>query len=73
MKVRGAAELLDSFLERGVIEPWPDPEASSMANYERVIGSAVLRGEIDSTEALRALELYEAWQLAGEPKVGNGQ
>ena len=50
------------------IDPTADPDASSMANYERVVGSAVMRGEIDAREAYKALCDYKAWQLAGEPK-----
>ncbi len=70
--------MLDSYLDKkpakwiphpcSEIDPTPDPDASSMANYERVLGSAMLRGEIDAREAYNALNQYQAWQLAGEPK-----
>lgn len=43
---------------------------SSYWSYERVIGRAVIDGELDAEEASRALANYEAWinhEPTGEP------
>lgn len=39
----------------------------SIINYELILGQAVMRGEIDASEALTASGNYEAWALHGKP------
>jgi len=53
---RRADELLDQQVERGI------------DNYERVLGHAVMAGEIDAEEAYRALSNYAEW--SGTPSPG---
>lgn len=52
-------------------EPWEPREVrdTSIANYERVLGHAMLAGEIDAEEALKALSNYAAWQISTDTDI----
>lgn len=41
---------------------------SSVANFEKVLGAAVMRREIDAKEAYDAMGNYAIWVALGEPK-----
>lgn len=65
-----AADMLDAALDRPdvAVEREPQPD-TRIFTFEHVLGSAATRGEIDAEEAIRALDDFEAWLNAGEPKV----